>query len=65
MNKHAAALGRIRTPRKAASSAQNGRLYAGRPPLGLTQDEWAEFRAKCGAREPRQVARELLLNYRA
>ena len=32
-NPHAAALGRIKTPAKAASSRANGKQSAGRPPL--------------------------------
>jgi hypothetical protein len=57
-------LGKGRTsPRKAKSSAANGR-FGGRIPLGLSREEWQTFCAKCGARDPRQVAKELLLAYR-
>jgi hypothetical protein len=55
--------GRSRSDRKRLASARNG-AFGGRPPLGLSRDEWQTFCAKCGARDPRQVAKELLLSYR-
>jgi hypothetical protein len=62
-NPHAVALGKRKSPRKARSSAQNGQ-FGGRPPLGLSREEWQAFGHRCGARDPRQVARELLLSFR-
>ncbi len=59
-NPHAVALGRRTSPRKAQSSARNGRL---RPPLDLTREEWQAFALKCGDRNPRDVARELIQAY--
>ena len=55
--------GAARTDRKRVASARNG-AFGGRPPFGLSRDEWLEFCAKCGARDPRQVARELLMDYK-
>ncbi len=59
-NPHAVALGRRTSPRKAQSSARNGRL---RPPLDLTREEWQRFASQCGSRNPREVAQELIRRY--
>jgi len=55
--------GAAKTDRKRLASARNG-AFGGRPPFGMSREEWRTFCEKCGARDPRQVARELLTRYR-
>ena len=47
-NPHAAALGRMRSPKKAAAVAANGRL-GGRPPRGIPLPLWRRVVEQCAA----------------
>ena len=48
-NPHAVAMGRIKTPARAAASRANGQQFGGRPPQGISRTLWRQVLERCRA----------------